>query len=47
MDFVKDICDRLALMRGGKIIQIGKTREVLASLTEDEREIMGKATGQG
>jgi methyl coenzyme M reductase system subunit A2 len=47
MDFVKDICDRLALMRGGKIIQIGKTSEVLASLTEDEREIMGKATGQG
>ena len=47
MDFVKDICDRLALMRGGKIIQIGKTRDVLASLTEDEREIMGKATGQG
>jgi len=44
MDFVKDICDRLALMRGGKIIQIGKTEEVLASLTEDERQIMGKAT---
>jgi methyl coenzyme M reductase system subunit A2 len=44
MDFVKDICDRLALMRGGKIIQIGKTEEVLASLTDDERQIMGKAT---
>jgi methyl coenzyme M reductase system, component A2 len=47
MDFVKDICDRLALMRGGKIIMIGKTDEVLASLTEDEREIMGKAAPQG
>jgi methyl coenzyme M reductase system subunit A2 len=46
MDFVKDICDRLALMRGGKIIMIGKTEEVLASLTEDEREIMGKAAPQ-
>jgi methyl coenzyme M reductase system subunit A2 len=46
MDFVKDICDRLALMRGGKIIQIGKTSEVLASLTEDEREIMRKAASQ-
>jgi methyl coenzyme M reductase system subunit A2 len=46
MDFVKDICDRLALMRGGKIIMIGKTDEVLASLSEDEREIMGKAAPQ-
>ncbi|HUU74818.1 MAG TPA: methyl coenzyme M reductase system, component A2 [Methanoregulaceae archaeon] len=44
MDFVRDICDRLALMRGGKIIQIGKTAEVLASLTEDEREVMGRST---
>jgi methyl coenzyme M reductase system subunit A2 len=47
MDFVKDICDRLALMRGGKIIMAGKTEDVLASLTEDEREIMGKAAPQG
>jgi len=44
MDFVKDICDRLALMRGGKIIRIGKTDEVLSSLTEDERQVMGKAS---
>jgi len=42
MDFVKDICDRLALMRGGKIIEIGKTEDVLSILSEDEREIMGK-----
>ncbi|NYT07175.1 MAG: methyl coenzyme M reductase system, component A2 [Methanomicrobiales archaeon] len=47
MDFVKDICDRLALMRGGKIVQIGNTEEVLASLTEDERQIMGKADVKG
>jgi methyl coenzyme M reductase system, component A2 len=44
MDFVKDICDRLALMRGGKIVKIGPTAEILASLTEEERTIMGKAT---
>jgi len=31
-------------MRGGKIIQIGKTDEVLSSLTEDERQVMGKAS---
>jgi methyl coenzyme M reductase system subunit A2 len=30
MDFVRDICDRLALMRGGKILQIGRTAEILA-----------------
>ena len=30
MDFVKDICDRVALMRGGKIIEIGTTVDVLA-----------------
>jgi methyl coenzyme M reductase system subunit A2 len=37
MDFVRDICDRVALMRGGKIIQIGKTADVLAILNEEER----------
>jgi methyl coenzyme M reductase system subunit A2 len=42
MEFVSDICDRLALMRGGKIIQIGKTAEVLKSLTEEERQVMSK-----
>src|SRR5512139_1007257 len=42
MDFVRDICDRLALMRGGKIVQIGKTAEVLAILTEEERKLMSQ-----
>jgi methyl coenzyme M reductase system, component A2 len=36
MDFVRDVCDRLALMRGGKIIQIGTTVEVLGQVTEDD-----------
>ena len=40
MDFVRDICDRLALMRGGKIIKIGPTAEVLEHLTEEERRVM-------
>jgi methyl coenzyme M reductase system subunit A2 len=40
MEFVRDICDRLALMRGGRIVQIGKTAEVLAKLTEEERQVM-------
>ncbi|MDD1715623.1 MAG: methyl coenzyme M reductase system, component A2 [Methanolinea sp.] len=43
MEFVRDICDRCALMRGGKIVKIGKTPEVLASLTQEEREVMGKS----
>ena len=42
MEFVRDICDRIALMRGGRIVMIGKTAEVLASLTEEERQVMSK-----
>jgi len=37
MDFVQDICDRLALMRGGKIIQIGTTDEILSQVTDEEK----------
>jgi len=37
MDFVRDICDRLALMRGGKIVDIGPTAQVLAQVTEEEK----------
>jgi methyl coenzyme M reductase system subunit A2 len=40
MEFVRDTCDRLALMRGGKIVQIGPTAEVLESLTAEERKVM-------
>jgi methyl coenzyme M reductase system subunit A2 len=42
MEFVRDICDRLALMRGGKIVEIGTTADVLAHLTEDERRVMSQ-----
>jgi len=37
MDFVRDVCDRVALMRGGKIIDIGPTKAVLAQVTDEER----------
>lgn len=40
MEFVRDICDRLALMRGGKVIAIGPTAQVLEQLTEEERRVM-------
>lgn len=43
MDFVRDICDRVAIMRRGKIVEIGPTEEVLDLLTEDEQQ----ATGAG
>jgi len=38
MDFVRDICDRLALMRGGKIIDIGPTADILAQVTDDDKK---------
>jgi methyl coenzyme M reductase system subunit A2 len=38
MDFVRDICDRLALMRGGKIIRIGTTDEILSQVNDEEKK---------
>ena len=38
MDFVRDICDRVALMRGGKIIDIGPTKAILAQVTDDDKK---------
>ncbi len=36
MDFVNDICDRVALMRNGKIVDIGNPKKVLSQLTEED-----------
>jgi methyl coenzyme M reductase system subunit A2 len=38
MDFVRDICDRVALMRGGKIIATGPTDEIISLVTAEEKE---------
>ncbi len=38
MDFVDQVCDRAALMRLGKIVDIGETDSVLSKLSEKERE---------
>lgn len=38
MDFVAQVCDRAALMRLGKIVDIGETDTVLSKLSEKERE---------
>jgi methyl coenzyme M reductase system subunit A2 len=42
MEFVLDICDRVALMRGGKILKIGKPQDIVKELTNDEKEGMLK-----
>ncbi len=38
MDFVSEVCDRAALMRLGKIVDIGDTDAVLSKLSSKERE---------
>lgn len=38
MDFVAEVCDRAALMRLGKIVDIGETGAVLSKLSSKERE---------
>ena len=43
MEFVRDVCDRCMFIRGGKIIDIGPTHEVLAKLSEQEISTMAKA----
>ena len=40
MDFVLDVCDRACLMRGGKILDMGKPEEIVDQLTPDEKEGM-------
>lgn len=42
MEFVRMVCDRVMLMRAGKIIDIGDVDSVLTKITEQEREIMAK-----
>ena len=42
MDFVLDVCDRAALMRGGKILDEGTPEEIVEQLTPDEKEDMLK-----
>ena len=40
MEFVREVCDRAALMRFGKIVKIGPTAEVLDEISEEERQRM-------
>ncbi len=43
MEFVRDVCDRCMFMKSGKIVAIGPTHEILATLTDSERDIMARA----
>ncbi|MCK9150377.1 methyl coenzyme M reductase system, component A2 [Methanobacterium alcaliphilum] len=40
MDFVLDVCDKAALMRGGKILKIGDPKAIVEELTPHEKEKM-------
>jgi methyl coenzyme M reductase system subunit A2 len=40
MEFVLDVCDRAALMRGGKILQVGDPKSIVEELTPHEKENM-------
>ena len=42
MDFVLDVCDRAALMRGGKILDMGTPEEMVEILNPDEKRGMFK-----
>lgn len=42
MDFVLDVCDRAALMRGGKILKTGLPADIVEDLTPSEKEKMLK-----
>ncbi len=40
MDFVLEVCDRAALMRGGKILKIGEPQNIVEDLTPTEKKKM-------
>jgi len=42
MEFVREVCDRTAYMRFGKIVKIGPTAEVLDEISEEERRKMAE-----
>jgi len=42
MDFLHEVCDRVALMRDAKIVSIGEPAEVLSQLTEEERLLVAQ-----
>lgn len=43
MDFVNEVCDRVAWMKGGKIVTMGVTSEVLDTMPPEDRGITASA----
>jgi methyl coenzyme M reductase system subunit A2 len=39
MDFIINCCDRAALMKGGKIVEMGKPEEIIKGFDEIEKEL--------
>jgi methyl coenzyme M reductase system subunit A2 len=39
IDFVRNICDRVAVMKGGKVVGIGETKEMLAGMAPEPAEV--------
>lgn len=46
MDFVSNCCDRAALMKGGRIIQIGKPEDIISGFEEIEKEYANQSGEQ-
>ncbi|MCF0226452.1 MAG: ATP-binding cassette domain-containing protein, partial [Methanobrevibacter sp.] len=40
MEFVIDVCDRVAMMRGGKVLEVDDPEKIVGILTADEKEGM-------
>lgn len=43
MDFILDVCDRVALMRGGKVLKEGNPQDIVNELNPKEKEKMLKS----
>ena len=39
MDFILNCCDRAALMKGGKIVEMGKPEEIISGFDRIEKEL--------
>ncbi len=43
MEFVREVCDRVAWMKGGKVVVMGSTDEVLSAMPPEDRGMQGLA----
>ncbi len=43
MEFVREVCDRIAWMKGGKVVAMGSTEEVLSAMPPEDQGMKGLA----